>query len=194
MTRPGALCHASAWCRSSAPGHGGGGAGPGPTPGLDAEPGAGHHADTGAGQHDLIGVRILTLMDTLDCSKCQFPLHLHFSIVARPGSKGHHLHSRDRITKCRRELGGSFRDARRARDHRPDRVGVTCHVMSLVTSDVLRRCVTRTASYSSDRDPSSLLKSPPAPSSPASSSGNGEFEGSERERFFESGTQVCGLQ
>jgi len=50
-------------------------------------------------------------------------------------------------------------------------------------------CVTRTASYSSDRDPSSLLKSPPAPSSPASSSANGEFEGSERERFFESGTQ-----
>ena len=72
-----------------------------------------------------------------------------------------------------------------------------CHVsrvMSLVTSDVLRRCVTRTASYSSDRDPTSLLKSPPAPSSPASSSGNGEFEGSERERFFESGTQVCGLR
>ena len=73
MTRPGALCHASAWCRHSAPGHGGGGAGPGPTPGLDAEPGAGHHADTGAGRHDLIGVRILILMDTLDCSKCQFP-------------------------------------------------------------------------------------------------------------------------
>ena len=145
-------------------------------------------------EHYTALVRILTLMDTLDCSKCQFPLHLHFSIVARPGSKGHHLHSRDRITKCRRELGGSFRDARRARDHRPDRVGVTCQVMSPVTSDVLRRCVTRTASYSSDRDPSSLLKSPPAPSSPASSSGNGEFEGSERERFFESGTQVCGLQ
>ena len=139
-------------------------------------------------------------MDTLDCSKCQFP----FDCTQNPicplqlGRAAKDITStlETGLQNVAENLEGAF--VTLGEPGTTDRTGwvsrVTCHVMSLVTSDVLRRCVTRTASYSSDRDPSSLLKSPPAPSSPASSSANGEFEGSERERFFESGTQVCALQ
>jgi len=50
-------------------------------------------------------------------------------------------------------------------------------------------CVTRTSSYSSDRDSGPLRHSPADPSSPTTDSVSGGFEGSERERLFESGSQ-----
>ena len=50
------------------------------------------------------------------------------------------------------------------------------------------RCVTRTSSYSSDRDSGPVRQSPGDSSSPNLDSGG--FEGSERERLFETGTQV----
>ena len=52
------------------------------------------------------------------------------------------------------------------------------------------RCVTRTSSYSSDRDSGHLRQSPGDPSSPTTDSVSGGFEGSERERLFETGSQV----